>query len=142
VALGGYVSKKKTGVRRISDSRLSRLWSHAVKVKYGRCPITGQTDGLQSHHIIPKGRQNRFCIRWNIRNGVPLSDAAHRMLHDGDIDVQKKLIEYVEDRGDKDYLMEIKNMLKHEFLQHIGMCESEYRKMLLDELKQIIVEYS
>ena len=127
--------------KKVSDSMLSRLWSVAVKAKYKRCPVTGATEDLQSHHIVAKGRQNRFCLRWDIRNGVPLHPDVHRRLHDGDMDVQEKLIEYVTERGDKDYLMRLKNMMKHEFLSvHLGMSEDEYRLKTMAELKKIIDE--
>ena len=127
--------------KKVSDARLSNLWSAAVKAKYKRCPITGATDGLQSHHIVAKGRQNRFCLRWDIANGVPLRPDVHRLFHDGDIDVQEKLIAYVTERGDRDYLMRLKNMLKREFLSvHVGMSEDEYRYNTMLELKKIIDE--
>ena len=127
--------------KKVSDSMLSRLWSVAVKAKYKRCPVTGATEDLQSHHIVAKGRQNRFCLRWDIRNGVPLHTDAHRRLHDGDMDVQEKLIEYVTERGDRDYLMRLKYMMKHEFLTvHLGISEDEYRLKTMAELKRIIDE--
>lgn len=128
------MAKKK----KISDSRLSNLWSKAVKIKYGRCPITGETDDLQAHHIVPKGRQNRFALRWCLRNGVPLSHEAHRRLHDGDMYVQERLLEYVHERGDFEYLMSIKNMLKFDYLKSIKMSEDEYRYNLLVTLKEIV----
>lgn len=124
--------------KRISDSRLNNLWSKAAKVKYGRCAITGDSENLQSHHIIPKGRQNRFSIRWDIRNAALLRHDVHRRLHDGDLEVQEKLLEYVHERGDFEYLMEIKNMLKHDYLKYIKMTEDEYRYYLLKTLKEIV----
>ena len=129
--------KKK---HKISDSKLSTLWSHAVKAKYKRCPITGQVRPLESHHIVAKGRQNRFALRWDIRNGVPLHPTAHRAIHDGDLDAQRKLIDYVTHRGDKDYLMELKHKLKPDFLRDIGLTEEEYRAKIKAELEEAIHE--
>jgi len=131
------MSKKKHSV---SDSALSKLWSRAVKVKYRRCPITGMGEPLESHHIVAKGRQNRFALRWDIRNGVPLHPSAHRAIHDGDLDSQRKLIDYVSDRGDKDYLMSIKHMLKQDYLRSLGLTEDEYRVKVKEELESIIQE--
>ena len=121
--------------KKITDSRLARLWSQAVVAKYGRCPITGMTDDLQAHHIIPKGRQNRFALRWDIRNGVPLHPTAHRALHDGDLTVIKKVMDYVADRGDMDYLMGLKYKLKDEYLKELGVSEDEFKEDICAELK-------
>jgi hypothetical protein len=126
---------------KISDSRLTTLWSKAVKAKYKSCPITGYRDSLEAHHIIPNGRQKRFALRWDIRNGVPLSSEAHRLLHDGDLSVIKKLLAYVDERGDTEHLMYLKHMLKNEFLSiHLGLSEDEYRKKVKEELEEIINE--
>lgn len=122
----------------VSDSTLNRLWSKAVIAKYKRCPVSGDIDDLQAHHIVHKGRQNRFAIRWDIRNGVPLSPGVHRALHDSDIKVQKQILEYVEERGDIDYLIGLKHMLKHDFLAQLGMTENEYRIYVKNELTEII----
>jgi hypothetical protein len=124
----------------VPDSTLSKLWSRAVVAYYGSCPITGRSDFLHAHHIVGKGRQNRFSSRWDIRNGVPLSPEAHRAYHDGDLTVSKKLLEYVESRGDVEHLMRLKNMLKHEFLLSIGKTEDEYRLYLKKYLTSLIVE--
>jgi hypothetical protein len=121
-----------------SDSRLSTLWSRAVIAKYKRCPVTGRTEGLQSHHVIPKGRQNRFSIRWNLRNGCPLAPEAHRALHDGDPVTVRKVLDYIERRGDLEYLSAIKNMMKHDFLSSIAMDEDEYRQSLKMEFEDEI----
>ena len=125
-------------MKKITSSRLNNLWSKAVKAKYRRCPFTGSTEDLQAHHIIPKGRQNRFALRWDIRNGVPLSAQAHRSIHDGDMDAQKKLIAYVEERGDKDYLMSLKHKLKYDFLKDLGLTEEEYKLMVKEQLETIL----
>jgi len=119
----------------ISDSRLSTLWSKAVIAKYKHCPVTGRVDGLQAHHVIPKGRQNRFAIRWNLRNGCPLAPEAHRALHDGDPVVIRKVLDYVDRRGDLEYLSELKHVMKHEFLHGLGISEDEYRAAVKKELE-------
>ena len=123
----------------VSDSRLNTLWSHAVIAKYGRCPISGMVEDLQAHHIIPKGRQRRFALRWDIRNGVPLSVTVHRALHDGDLEVTADLIDYVSHRGDIEYLQDLKNMLKFDLLKDIS--EDEFRTAKKAELTKIIQEY-
>jgi len=122
----------------VADATLTRLWAKAVIAKYKACPITGERERLQAHHIIYKGRQNRYAIRFDLRNGVPLSPEAHRALHDGDIDTQKKLIEYVEQRGDKEYLMRQKNKLKPDFLSELGLTDDEYRHKVKIELQEVI----
>ena len=121
-----------------SNNRLGTLWSKAVKVKYKRCPLSGTTDDLQAHHIIAKGRQRRFSLRWDVRNGVPLSAAAHRAIHDGDLVANKKLLAYVAERGDEDYLQGLKNLLKPDFLKGKGLTEDEYRVKVAEELQEII----
>ncbi len=131
------MSKKKHSV---SDSKLNTLWSKAVKAKYKQCAISHQSFDLQAHHVIAKGRQKRFALRWDIRNGVPLSYEAHRALHDGDLTVNKLLLEHVFDRGDVEYLQRIKNLLKPDFLREIGLTENEYRLKLKKELTEIIRE--
>lgn len=129
--------KKKHSV---SDNKLNTLWSKAVKAKYHRCPITHRCFDLQAHHIIAKGRQRRFALRWDIRNGVPLSPDAHRALHDGDLVVNQRLLAYVEERGDIEHLQRVKNLLKPDFLRGLGLTEDEYRLKLKDELIKIIAE--
>lgn len=129
--------KKKHSV---SDNKLNTLWSKAVKAKYRRCPITGRCFDLQAHHIIAKGRQRRFPLRWDIRNGVPLSPDAHRALHDGDLVINQRLLAYVEERGDIEHLQRIKNLLKPDFLRGLGLTEDEYRLKLKAELIKIIAE--
>jgi hypothetical protein len=123
-----------------SNNRLNDLWSKAVKARYKRCPLSGAVDDLQAHHIIAKGRQRRFSLRWDIRNGVPLSAQAHRAIHDGDLVANKRLLSYVEERGDEDYLQGLKNLLKPDFLKKKGLTEDEYRCKMAEELKAIIEE--
>ena len=126
-------------MKKPSDNKLKRLWSRAVIAKYKYCPITGERDNLQAHHIVPKGRQNRFALRWDIRNGVPLHPTAHRKIHDGDLVTQRKLLEYIDARGDTEYLMRMKSVLKHEFLnRHMQMTEDEYRQSTSKILEGII----
>ena len=129
--------KKKHSV---SDNKLNTLWSKAVKIKYHRCPISRRNYDLQAHHIIAKGRQRRFALRWDIRNGVPLSPEVHRALHDGDLTVNKAILDYVEQRGDFDHLQRSKNLLKVDFLRELGLTEDEYRLKLKSELIEIISE--
>jgi len=126
----------------VADSTLSKLWSRAVVAYYGSCPITGRSDGLHAHHIVGKGRQNRFSLRWDIRNGIPLAPEVHRAYHDGDLKIEKQILDYVEMRGDIEYLMSLKYMLKHEFLLHIGKTEDEYRLYLKKYLSSLIEEYT
>lgn len=128
--------------KKISDSRLASLWSRAVIAKYKRCPITGAVDGLQAHHVIPKGRQRRFALRWDIRNGCPLSADAHRRLHDGDLSVIRKVIDYIERRGDLEYLQALKYKLKPDYLREIGLTEDEYRANIKKELEEAISEHN
>lgn len=123
----------------VSDSTLNKLWSKAVAIKYPFDPITGQ-EGTDSHHVIPKGRQNRFAIRWEIRNGVRLTSATHRKYHNNDLEVMKGLLNHIEQRGDTEYLLELKNKLKPDFLKELGLIENEYRLKLKKELTAIIKE--
>lgn len=125
------MAKKKS----VSDATLTRLWSKAVRARDKRCPITGATEDLQAHHIIHKGRQRRFALRWDIRNGVALSQWAHRELHDGNLDITEQVIDYVRDRGDFEYLEERRNLYKHDLLLEMGMSENEYRKYIKKELE-------
>jgi hypothetical protein len=129
--------KKKHSV---SDNKLSTLWAKAVKAKYKRCPVSRRCFDLQAHHIIAKGRQRRFALRWDIRNGVPLSPDIHRGLHDGDLYINKAVLEYVERRGDLEHLQLAKNLLKQDFLKELGLTEDEYRLKLKAELIEIICE--
>lgn len=126
------MAKKKS----VSDSRLTQLWSKAVRARDKRCPITGETENLQAHHIIHKGRQRRFALRWDIRNGVALSHSAHRELHDGNLEIQRRIIQYVEDRGDLEYLESRRHLFKHDLLLSIGMSENEYRNHIKKELEK------
>lgn len=128
------MSKKKS----VSDSRLTQLWSKAVRARDKRCPITGESEGLQAHHIIHKGRQRRFALRWDIRNGVALSHTAHRELHDGNLDITERIIDYVRNRGDMEYLEERRHMFKHDLLLSLGMSENEYRNYIKKELEKWI----
>jgi hypothetical protein len=130
------MSKKKS----VSDTTLTRLWSKAVRARDGRCPITGAYEDLQAHHVIHKGRQRRFALRWDVRNGVALSHTAHRELHDGNLQIIEKIIEYVRNRGDLEYLEERRSMYKHELLLSLGMSENEYRIHLKNELEELIDE--
>ena len=125
------MSKKKS----VSDSRLTTLWSRAVRARDGRCPITGETENLQAHHIINKGRQRRFALRWDIRNGIALSHYAHSELHNGNLEITERIIEHVRERGDLEYLEERRNMYKHELLLSMGMSENEYRNYIKKELE-------
>lgn len=126
----------------ISDTRLNTLWSDAVKALYKCDPLSGDVNNLHAHHVIGKGRQNRFSIRWDIRNGVPLSPENHRKLHDMDLKVTRALIDHIEKRGDLEYLQSLKNKLKHEFLKDLGLSENQYRMMVALNLKRIIKENS
>lgn len=130
------MAKKKS----VSDSRLTQLWSKAVRARDKRCPITGETENLQAHHIIHKGRQRRFALRWDIRNGVALSHTAHRELHDGNLDITERIIDYVRQRGDMEYLEARRHMFKHNLLLSLGMSENEYRKYIKKELEATINE--
>lgn len=125
-------------MKKITDSRLSTLWSRAVIAKYKRCPITGRTEGLQAHHVIPKGRQNRFALRWEIRNGCPLAPEAHRALHDGEPSVIRAVYDYMEERGDLEYITGLKHKLKDEFLADRGQTQEEYRKEVKEGLESAL----
>ena len=128
------MAKKKS----VADSTLTSLWSKAVRARDKRCPITGATEELQSHHIINKGRQRRFALRWDIRNGLALSHWAHRELHDGNLEINERIVDYVRQRGDLEYLEERRHLFKHDLLLELGMSENEYRKYIKKELQKYV----
>ena len=65
--------KKKT-----IKNRLDKLWSILVK-KNGVCEICGNTEHLNSHHVI-----GRRCLntRWDLKNGCSLCPGCHTFKND------------------------------------------------------------
>jgi len=123
--------------RAVSDSRLMALWRRAV-LAYWRYtdPISGKYDPtgevLQCHHIVPR---RHFLLRWDYRNGVPLTVESHQLAHTGK---GRALLREV---ADTEYLDELEGWTKKDFLALIGATEDEFRLNKKAELEEVISKY-
>jgi hypothetical protein len=118
----------------VSDSKLNRLWRQAVLIKWRYTdPISGHRDPtgetLQCHHIIYR---RHFVLRWDWRNGVPLTVESHQYVHTGA--GAARLRELV----NTEYLDIMEHYLKTDWLQLIAKTENEFRLELRDTLEEII----
>jgi hypothetical protein len=119
----------------VSDSRLMQLWRQAVLMHWHYTdPLSWYRDptgeSLQCHHYI---RRKHFLLRWDYRNGVPLTAQSHEYAHTkgGDAELKELL--------DTDYLHAMERWTKKQYLLEHGLSENEFRLRVKQELEQIII---
>jgi hypothetical protein len=121
----------------VSDSTLSKLWRKAVLAYWGyRDPISGLCDPtggiLQCHHVVYR---RHFLLRWDYRNGIPLTVESHRYAHTGMGRARvRELVDY-------QYLDEMEQWDKKTWLATQSMTEGEFRLEKMAELKEVIEEW-
>ena len=126
-----------TKTKTVSDSTLSKLWRRAVLARWGyRDPISGVCDptgdSLQCHHIVYR---RHFLLRWDYRNGIPLTNASHRFAHTGEgRDRVRKLSDFA-------YLDWMERWDKKTYFVTHCMTEGEFRLEKKAELQAIIEEW-
>jgi len=123
--------KKKHSV---SDSTLMRLWRQAVLAYWNYTdPLSGDYDPtgetLQCHHIV---KRKHFVLRWDYRNGVPLTIESHQRAHTASGHAE------LWDKVDSEYLERFEGYLKKDYLQSLGINDDEFRLLMKDELKAVI----
>ena len=120
----------------VSDGYLNQLWRKAVLAKWGyTCPYCGQTDidVIECHHIVK--RRNKI-LRWDVRNAVPgCKYSCHQYYH---THAGQRWIEEQLDEETLAYLDEHENMTYKDYLQKKCLTDSEFRLIMLAELKEII----
>ena len=126
--------KKKHSV---SDSRLMGLWRKAVLAYWNYTdPISGvcspSGEGLQCHHIV---RRRHYVLRWDYRNGIPLTVESHSLAHTGAGGAR------IRGLVDCEYLDRMEGVLKKDWLDTIEMSEDTWRLDVRDTLLQVIEEY-
>lgn len=128
--------RRATGV---SDTTLNKLWRQAVLAMWQyRDPISGVYDpsgeSLQCHHIVYR---RHYLLRWDVRNGVPLTAESHYKVHH-DIGVRRAL----EEKVNLAYLEDMGKWTKKDYLLHHRLSDAEFRQLKKWELVQTIGEYS
>lgn len=122
---------KKNKPRGLSDSRLQKLWRHAVLHIWRADPLSGERDEdrLQCHHLVYR---RYFLTRHDWRNGVPLSPESHLQVHGimGNMPIIELLPE-----AHWEYLQTLQRWTKKDYLQATGMSEAEFLTMRLHELE-------
>lgn len=126
-----------TKTKTVSDSTLSKLWRKAVLAYWGyRDPISGLCDPsgeiLQCHHIV---RRRRFVLRWDYRNGIPLTAESHAYAHTGAGG------ERVRELVNTKYLDEMEGWDKKSYFATHGITEGEFRLEKMAELRAVIEEW-
>lgn len=125
-----------TKTKTVSDSTLHKLWRKAVLAWWGyRDPISGLCDPtggiFQCHHIVYR---RHFLLRWDYRNGIPLTDESHRYAHTGAGRARVREMVFT------DYLDEMERWDKKSWLLKEGITEGEFRLQKMAELRRIIEE--
>lgn len=60
-----------------------KKWREAVLERDGgQCVVSGQTDDLDVHHILPKAENFNPEKAFDVENGITLSKEAHRRIHE------------------------------------------------------------
>jgi hypothetical protein len=124
--------RRTTGV---GDSLLNKLWRKAVLASWNyRDPISGRVDpsgeSLQCHHIVYR---RHYLLRWDVRNGVPLTAESHYAVHH-DIGARRRLEELV----NLAYLEDMGRWTKKDYLLKYGMSDAEFRALKKRELEMVI----
>lgn len=125
-----------TKTKTVSDSVLSKLWRKAVLAYWGyHDPLIGHYDptgeSLQCHHIVYR---RHFLLRWDYRNGIPLTHESHRFAHTG---AGRDRVRMVTDSA---YLDEMEGWDKKAWFAKHGITEGEFRLDLKVQLQKIIEE--
>lgn len=126
-----------TSAKSVSDSTLYRLWRRAVLAYWGyRDPISGVYDPsgerFQCHHYV---RRRRYLLRWDHRNGIPLTPESHRFAHTGAGEARVRAL------LDSEYLDDMERWDKKEWLATQSMTDAEFRREKRAELQAVIDEY-
>ena len=133
-AVGGVMNKKS-----VSDRYLMHLWRQAVLAHWGyRDPIAGVRDptgySLECHHIV---KRRGYILRWDYKNGIPLTAETHRFIHNHPAKANRLLYEYV----DYEYLAEWEGVRKNDYLLRNSMTDNEFRLKMKGYLKNVIDSY-
>jgi hypothetical protein len=103
-----------------------------------RDPVSGYYDptgeSLQCHHIVYR---RHYLLRWDVRNGVPLTAGSHYAGHH-DIGARRAL----EEKVNLAYLEDMGRKTKKDFLMEKGLSDAEFRQLKKWELMQTIGAYS
>jgi hypothetical protein len=114
-----------TGGLEAENDRLVQIWATKQRSYYSHKPAEC------GHHYY--SRHNKL-LRWDLHNIIPLTFEEHRMLHDGNlqIDIQNPFrVQYLRNMCNKDYKT---------YLLEKGLTEQEYIKECNRKLKEKINE--
>lgn len=118
----------------VSDGYLNQLWRKAVLIEWNYTdPISGHRDptgeSLQCHHIVYR---RHFLLRWDYKNGIPLTVESHHFAHTAE--GRRQIDELV----DTAYLYYMERQHKKEYLMDCGMSENEFRLSMKRDLLERI----
>ena len=115
----------------LAPSTLDKAWSLAVKTRDKfRCRLC-LGEGTDAHHICHRGQN--YGLRWDIENGITLCRTCHDKADT--LNGRKEIMKLV----NSEYLEhnEAGFRLKHDFLKQKGLDEIEFKKLRLQELKEV-----
>ena len=128
------MSRAKVKRKGLAPSTLDKAWSLAVKTRDKfRCRVC-LGEGTDAHHICHRGQN--YGLRWDIENGITLCRTCHDKADtlNGRKEIMKLVnSEYLE-HNEADF------RLKHDFLKQKGLDEIEFKKLRLQELKDVVNE--
>ena len=126
------MSRAKVKRKGLAPSTLDKAWSVAVKTRDKfRCRLC-LGEGTDAHHICHRGQN--YGLRWDIENGITLCRTCHDKADtlNGRKEIMKLVnSEYLE-HNEADF------RLKHDFLKQKGLDEIEFKKLRLQELKDVV----
>jgi len=130
------MTKTRKRKKSVSDSRLMKAWRLAVLAHWNYTdPISGRYDpsgeSLQCHHIV--GRRH-LLLRWDYRNGIPLTIESHQYAHTGAGNAE------VRELVDADYLDSMERYTARDYFTEHGINDNEWRLLKLEELKGVTGE--
>lgn len=128
------MAKKKKSV---SDSRLMSLWRQAVLKHWNYTdPLSGHCDpsgeSLQCHHLV---KRRHLLLRWDYRNGVPLTVESHMRAHT--MGGASELLKHVGIQT-QEYLEEMERHTAKAWFAEKGITDAEFRLAKKAELEGVI----
>lgn len=127
--------KKPKSLKKICDD----LWSYAVKLRAGnKSELSGQTENLQSHHLIQKTAGYR--LRYELENGICLTQSEHFSWHKVPITHERMREQVKTLRGENIFqrLADLKPYKGKTDLKLIKLyLENEINQLELDKLNEV-----
>lgn len=131
------MTKAKKKKKSVSDSKLMGLWRQAVLAHWNYTdPLSGTYDptgeSLQCHHLV---KRRHLLLRWDYRNGVPLTVESHQRAHT--LGGSNELLKHI-GMQTQEYLEHMERYTAKEWFQEKGITDNEFREMKRDELQAVV----